>query len=109
MTFGTAVIAGARTAIAPERPLLRRVRAELFGYVKGLRRGASFAAKVKDKRVLTLMKAFPKAGRAHRDAPARGRGFTGTPLEGILSPLLANIALAVLDEHMHGPRLPGGR
>jgi len=27
---------------------------------------------------------------------------------GVLSPLLANIALSVLDEHLHGPWLPGG-
>ena len=33
---------------------------------------------------------------------------TGTPQGGILSPLLANIALSVLDEHLHGPWQPGG-
>ena len=27
---------------------------------------------------------------------------------GVLSPLLANIALSVLDEHLHGPWMPGG-
>jgi hypothetical protein len=34
--------------------------------------------------------------------------MTGTPQGGIASPLLANIALAVLDEHLHGPWQPGG-
>jgi RNA-directed DNA polymerase len=33
---------------------------------------------------------------------------TGTPQGGILSPLLANIALSALDEHVHGPWQPGG-
>ncbi|MGH3999115.1 MAG: reverse transcriptase domain-containing protein, partial [Pseudonocardiaceae bacterium] len=32
---------------------------------------------------------------------------TGTPQGGILSPLLANIALSVLDEHVHAPWEPG--
>lgn len=64
-------------------------------------------ARVKDKRVLALVKAFLKAGvltetRHHEDS------FTGTPQGGILSPLLANIALSVLDEHVHGPWLAGG-
>ncbi|WP_433417573.1 group II intron reverse transcriptase/maturase [Microtetraspora malaysiensis] len=63
-------------------------------------------ARVKDKRVLTLVKAFLKAGvmtqDGHRDT------YTGTPQGGILSPLLANIALTVLDEYLHGPWKPGG-
>jgi len=63
--------------------------------------------RVKDKRVLELVKAFLKAGlltelREHQDT------MTGTPQGGILSPLLANIALSVLDEHLHGPWEPGG-
>jgi RNA-directed DNA polymerase len=63
--------------------------------------------RVKDKRVLALVKAFLKAGvltesRRYEDS------FTGTPQGGILSPLLANIALAALDEHAHGPWLAGG-
>ena len=33
---------------------------------------------------------------------------TGTPQGGILSPLLANIALSVLDEHLMTPWRPGG-
>jgi RNA-directed DNA polymerase len=64
-------------------------------------------ARVKDKRVLALVKSFLKAGvltetRRHEDS------LTGTPQGGILSPLLANIALSVLDEHVHGPWLEGG-
>lgn len=64
-------------------------------------------ARVKDKRVLALVKAFLKAGiltelGEHRDT------HTGTPQGGILSPLLANVALSVLDEHLHRQRLPGG-
>ncbi|GAA0373730.1 group II intron reverse transcriptase/maturase [Actinoallomurus spadix] len=63
--------------------------------------------RVKDKRVLALVKAFLKAGiftelGDHKDT------HTGTPQGGILSPLLANIALSVLDEHLHGPWKPGG-
>ncbi|MFC0105480.1 reverse transcriptase domain-containing protein [Kibdelosporangium aridum] len=39
---------------------------------------------------------------------ARNATPTGTPQGWILSPLLANIALSVLDEHLHGPWKPGG-
>jgi RNA-directed DNA polymerase len=64
-------------------------------------------ARVTDKRVLALVKAFLKAGiltelGEQRDTP------TGTPQGGILSPLLANIALSVLDEQVHAPWRPGG-
>jgi RNA-directed DNA polymerase len=63
--------------------------------------------RVKDKRVLALVKAFLKAGimtelGEHQDT------HTGTPQGGILSPLLANVALSVLDEHFHGPWGPDG-
>jgi RNA-directed DNA polymerase len=54
--------------------------------------------RVGDKRVLALVKAFLKAGVLSEDAVVRG-AKTGTPQGGILSPLLANIALSVLDEH----------
>jgi RNA-directed DNA polymerase len=64
-------------------------------------------ARVKDKRVLTLVKAFLKAG-VLTELGNREDTWTGTPQGGILSPLLANIALAVLDEHVHGPWLAGG-
>lgn len=56
------------------------------------------ARRVGDKRVLKLIRAFLKAGILVEDGKAR-ETITGTPQGGILSPLLANIALSVLDEH----------
>ncbi|MCX4850930.1 group II intron reverse transcriptase/maturase [Streptomyces sp. NBC_00893] len=55
-------------------------------------------ARIGDKRVLALVKAFLKAGIMHTDG-TEGASITGTPQGGILSPLLANIALSELDEH----------
>jgi RNA-directed DNA polymerase len=63
--------------------------------------------RVKDKRVLRLVKAFLKAGVLTELGDYEDTG-TGTPQGGILSPLLANIALSVLDEHLHAPWKPGG-
>jgi RNA-directed DNA polymerase len=63
--------------------------------------------RVKDKRVLKLVKAFLKAG-VLTETGRREETWTGTPQGGILSPLLANIALGALDEHVHGPWKPGG-
>ena len=54
--------------------------------------------RVGDKRVLHLVKAFLRAGILSEDNQHR-QTITGTPQGGILSPLLANIALSVLDEH----------
>jgi RNA-directed DNA polymerase len=54
--------------------------------------------RVTDKRVLGLVKAFCKAGILGEDGAERDTN-TGTPQGGILSPLLSNIALSVLDEH----------
>lgn len=54
--------------------------------------------RVKDKRVLALVKAFLKAGILTETGQMQDTD-TGTPQGGILSPLLANIALSVLDEH----------
>ncbi|MFD0628972.1 group II intron reverse transcriptase/maturase [Streptomyces sanglieri] len=54
--------------------------------------------RVGDKRVLRLVKAFLKAGILAEDQVTRDTR-AGTPQGGILSPLLANIALSVLDEH----------
>ncbi|MHB8860018.1 MAG: group II intron reverse transcriptase/maturase [Thermoleophilia bacterium] len=54
--------------------------------------------RIKDKRVQRLVKAFLAAGILGEDGKNRGT-ITGTPQGGILSPLLANIALTVLDEH----------
>jgi len=55
--------------------------------------------RVKDKRVLGLVKAFLKAGLLTELGENRDT-HTGTPQGGILSPLLSNIALSVLDEHL---------
>jgi RNA-directed DNA polymerase len=55
-------------------------------------------ARIADKRVLALVKAFCKAG-ILTEAHAQQDTDTGTPQGGILSPLLANIALSVLDDH----------
>ena len=61
----------------------------LMGRVRG---------RVGDKRVLGWVKAFLRAGVLTEEG--RDRETTaGTPQGGILSPLLANIALSVLDEH----------
>jgi RNA-directed DNA polymerase len=57
--------------------------------------------RIADKRVLALVKAFLKAGIFTRDEGLR-ESNTGTPQGGILSPLLANIALSILDDHFAG-------
>ena len=54
--------------------------------------------RIGDKRVLHLVKAFLKAGVLTEEGLNR-ETTTGTPQGGILSPLLANIALSVMDEH----------
>ena len=54
--------------------------------------------RIGDKHVLELVKAFLRAGILTEDGLDRTT-ITGTPQGGILSPLLANIALSVLDEH----------
>jgi RNA-directed DNA polymerase len=53
--------------------------------------------RIKDKRVLALVKAFLKAG-ILTDLGDEEETYTGTPQGGILSPLLANIALSALDD-----------
>jgi len=63
--------------------------------------------RVKDKRVLGLVKAFCKAG-VLTETGQNQATLTGTPQGGILSPLLANIALTALDEHVMAPWKPGG-
>lgn len=55
--------------------------------------------RVGDKRVLALVKAFLKAG-VLTEVGTREDTLTGTPQGGILSPLLANVALSVLDDHI---------
>ena len=54
--------------------------------------------RIGDKRVLALVKAFLKAGVLTTVGTTEGT-ITGTPQGGILSPLLANIALSKLDDH----------
>jgi RNA-directed DNA polymerase len=54
--------------------------------------------RIGDKRVLGWVKAFLQAGILTEEDRKR-ETITGTPQGGILSPLLANIALSVLDEH----------
>ncbi|MBP7988777.1 MAG: group II intron reverse transcriptase/maturase [Candidatus Microthrix sp.] len=54
--------------------------------------------RIGDKRVLGWVKAFLNAGVLTEEGRNR-ETITGTPQGGILSPLLANIALSVLDEH----------
>ena len=54
--------------------------------------------RIGDKRVLGLVKAFLKAGILGEDGELR-ESSSGAPQGGILSPLLSNIALSVLDEH----------
>ena len=55
-------------------------------------------ARIKDKRVCSLVKAFLKSG-VLTELGEREETWTGTPQGGILSPLLANIALSALDDH----------
>jgi RNA-directed DNA polymerase len=54
--------------------------------------------RIKDKRVCALVKAFLKSG-VLTELGDREESPTGTPQGGILSPLLANIALSALDDH----------
>ncbi|AVH55133.1 MULTISPECIES: group II intron reverse transcriptase/maturase [Streptomyces] len=61
--------------------------------------------RVGDKRVLALVKAFLKAGILGEDRVLR-ETRAGTPQGSILSPLMSNVALSVLDEHI--AQAPGG-
>jgi RNA-directed DNA polymerase len=61
--------------------------------------------RVGDRRVLALVKAFLKAGILSEDGMLTDND-AGTPQGSILSPLLSNVALSVLDEHI--ARSPGG-
>jgi RNA-directed DNA polymerase len=54
--------------------------------------------RIGDRRILGWVKAFLRAGILTEEGLHR-ETITGTPQGGILSPLLANIALSVLDEH----------
>ena len=55
-------------------------------------------ARIKDKRICTLVKAFLKSG-VLTELGDREDTLTGTPQGGIISPLMANIALSALDDH----------
>ncbi|MEV8063421.1 group II intron reverse transcriptase/maturase, partial [Streptomyces antimycoticus] len=61
--------------------------------------------RIEDKRVLALVKAFLKAGILGEDRLLR-ETTAGTPQGSILSPLLSNVALSVLDEYV--AQAPGG-
>jgi hypothetical protein len=63
--------------------------------------------RVKDKHVSLLVKAFLKTGVMAETGHFEDNP-TGTPQGGVLSPLLANIVLSALDEHVHGPWRTGG-
>jgi RNA-directed DNA polymerase len=56
--------------------------------------------RVEDKRVLGLVRSFLKAG-VMTETGRLERTVTGTPQGGIISPLLANIALSALDRDYH--------
>jgi RNA-directed DNA polymerase len=62
--------------------------------------------RVGDKRVLTLVKAFLKAGILSEDGTLADTS-AGTPQGSILSPLLSNGALSVLDERPRPGRSQG--
>jgi RNA-directed DNA polymerase len=55
-------------------------------------------ARIGDKRVLALVKAFLKSGVLTEDGELQETS-TGAPQGGILSPLLSNVALSILDDH----------
>lgn len=69
--------------------MTRSLPAPLMARVRG---------RISDKRVLGWVAAFLRAGILSEEGLNRETS-TGTPQGGILSPLLANIALSVLDEH----------
>jgi RNA-directed DNA polymerase len=64
--------------------------------------------RVKDKRVLALVKVFLKAGVLTELGEVRDT-LDGKLQGGILSPLIFNVAMSVLDEHLHGPGSRAGR
>lgn len=61
--------------------------------------------RIGDKRVLALVKAFLKAGILTEEGTLTDTS-AGTPQGSILSPVLSNVALSVLDEHI--AQAPGG-
>lgn len=69
-----------------------------FDQIDHARLLAELRRRIKDKRVLSLVRSFLKAG-VMRETGRLERTLTGTPQGGIISPLLANIALSELDRH----------
>jgi RNA-directed DNA polymerase len=63
--------------------------------------------RIKDRRVVGLVRAFLKSG-VITELGIEAETSTGTPQGGIISPLLANIALSALDEAIMAPWAPGG-
>ena len=63
--------------------------------------------RIKDKQVMALVRAFLKAG-VLDELGREAATIEGTPQGGIISPLLANIALSVLDEAIMAPWAEGG-
>jgi RNA-directed DNA polymerase len=63
--------------------------------------------RIGDRRVVALVKAFLKAGVLAEDSTLADTQ-AGTPQGGILSPVIANVALSVLDEHFAASRLNSG-
>jgi RNA-directed DNA polymerase len=55
-------------------------------------------ARIGDRRLMALVKAFLKSGVLREDGEFR-ETVTGAPQGGILSPLISNVALSVLDDH----------
>jgi reverse transcriptase-like protein len=88
----------ARSSPTPEGPRRGQYVAYSFDEIDHTALMGRVRRRIGDKRVLGLVKAFLRAGVLTEDGRARA-SITGTPQGGILSPLLANIALSVLDEH----------
>ena len=64
-------------------------------------------ARISDKKTVALVRAFLKAG-VLTELGEEQHASQGTPQGGIISPLLANIALSALDEAIMAPWEPGG-
>jgi RNA-directed DNA polymerase len=63
------------------------------------------AERVADRKVLRLVRAFLRAGVVEQQG-GYAASLTGTPQGGIISPLLADIYLSVLDRHLLPSGLP---
>ena len=72
---------------------------DCFGSIDHSLLGAELRRRVTDKRLLRLVKQFLRAG-VMRELGSVTATPSGTPQGAILSPLLANVALSVLDRHL---------